>query len=435
MTVSENLGVLNLRKNNLTGLIPDKFSASCALRTLDLHHNKLDGKIPKSLSNCTTLEVLDFGKNEIKDVFPCLLKNITTLRVLVLRQNKFYGQIGCPKTNGTWHRLQIVDLAINNFNGKLPANCFTRWEAMMSDENLAESKAHHIQYQFLQFGSQIYYLDSVTVTIKGNRMDLVKILTVFTSIDFSSNHFEGEIPKELFDFKALYILNLSNNAFSGQIPPSIGNLMELESLDLSNNSLEGNIPTELATVSFLSFLNLSLNHLFGKIPTGTQIQSFQETSFIGNKGLCGPPLTANCTSNTSPATTESVVEYDWQYIVTGVGFGVGSGVAVATLMIWERGRKWSNDTIDKCLMQVFPLFGLAYTPIEDDDAEANNDDSSEEEEEEEDYLDYPSFRGRYCVFCSKLDISMKKVIHDPTCTCYPSSSASNSSHSSKSFSP
>ncbi|RDX97404.1 Receptor-like protein 12, partial [Mucuna pruriens] len=175
----ETLGVLNMRKNNLTGHIPDMFSATCALRTLDLHHNKLDGKIPKSVSNCTTLEVLDLGENKITDVFPCLLKNISTLRVLVLRKNNFYGHIGCPKTNGTWHILQIVDIAINNFSGKIPRNCFTSWEAMMSDGNQAESN------------------DSVTITIKGQRMDLVKILTVFTSIDFSNNHFEGEIPKEL----------------------------------------------------------------------------------------------------------------------------------------------------------------------------------------------------------------------------------------------
>ncbi|XP_027907881.1 receptor-like protein 7 [Vigna unguiculata] len=434
MAMNENLGVLNLRKNNLTGPVPDMFSAACSLRTLDLHNNILDGKIPKSLSNCTSLEVLDLGKNKIMDVFPCLLKNISTLRVLVLRKNNLHGQIGCPKTNGTWHMLQIVDLAFNNFTGKLPGNCFTRWEAMMSDENQAESKVKHIQYQFLQYGNQIYYRDSVTVTIKGQRMDLIKILTVFTSIDFSSNHFEGEIPNELFDFKALYTLNLSKNAFSGKIPQSIRNLKELESLDLSKNLLEGNIPTELATLSFLSVLDLSFNNLFGRIPTGTQIQSFPETSFIGNKGLCGPPLNTNCSANASPETTKTAKDFDWQYIVTGVGFGVGAGVFLPILMIWERGRKWSNNTIDNFLMRVFSLFGLAYIPIEDDeggdDAEDLEDDSSEEDD-----WDYPSFKGRYCVFCSKLDISMKRVIHDPSCTCYPSSSASNSTHSSKSYSP
>ncbi|KAK7349785.1 hypothetical protein VNO77_07453 [Canavalia gladiata] len=437
MTMTEILAVLNLRNNNLTGPIPDKFPASCVLRTLDLQGNKIDGQIPKSLANCSTLEVLDLAKNQIIDGFPCLLNNISTLRVLVLHNNKFSGPVICPTSNGTWHMLQIVDISFNNFSGELPAKCFARWEAMMSGGNQAKSMGHHLQFQVLQY-SHIYYQDSVTVTSKGQWMELVKILTVFTSIDFSSNHFQGEIPKELFDFKALYILNLSNNALSGQIPSSIGNLKLLESLDLSENSLEGNIPRELAFLSFLSFLNLSFNHLFGKIPTGTQIQSFQETSFIGNKGLCGLPLTANCNSNISPTTTASITEFDWQYISTGVGFGVGAGLVVASLMIWERGQKWSIDSIDKFLMVVLPLFGLVYTPIDDDDDDDDESDDTEGKDndsiEDEDDWDYPRFKGRYCVFCSKLDITKKNVIHDPSCTCHPSSSASNSTHSSESYS-
>jgi hypothetical protein len=54
--------------------------------------------------------------------------------------------------------------------------------------------------------------------------------------------------------------------------------------------LAGEIPVQLASLSFLSYLNLSFNHLTGKIPTGTQLQSFQPSSFEGNYGLYGPPL-------------------------------------------------------------------------------------------------------------------------------------------------
>ncbi|XP_004506719.1 receptor-like protein 6 [Cicer arietinum] len=436
MSMTETLVVLNLKMNNLKGFIPDEFPPDCVLRTLDLKKNKLDGKIPKSLVNCSALEVLDLANNNIHDTFPCMLKNISTLRVLVLRQNRFYGTLRCQKTNGTWHKLQIVDIAFNNFSGKLPGNCFTKWEAMMSDENQSDSKVNHVRFQILQF-SQIYYQDSVTVTSKGQQLELVKILTVFTSIDFSSNHFDGEIPKQLFDFIALYVLNLSNNALSGQIPSSIGNLQQLESLDLSNNSLEGKIPTELSNLSFLSFLNLSYNQLSGKIPTGTQLQSFQETSFIGNEKLCGPPLTTNCTStNTSRTTKESVVELDWQYIFSGVGFGVGAGLVFAPLMIWERGRKWSNGIIDKILIAILPLFGLTYTPIGNDDDEddtkddSNMTDDSDYNEDENDL----SYQRLYCVFCSKLDIINKKVVHDSNCTCYNSSPASNSTNLSDSYS-
>ena len=86
-------------------------------------------------------------------------------------------------------------------------------------------------------------------------MQLVKILTVFTSIDFLHNQFEGPMPEEIMDFKALYVLNRSNNALSSQMPSSIGNLKHLESLDLSIHSLEGEIPNELAILNFLSFLH------------------------------------------------------------------------------------------------------------------------------------------------------------------------------------
>ncbi|KAK7259995.1 hypothetical protein RIF29_25667 [Crotalaria pallida] len=444
MAMSETLGVLNLRKNNLTGHIPDMFPASCALKTLDLHGNIFEGSIPKSLANCTTLEVLDLGQNQMDDGFPCLLTNISTLRVLVLRKNNFRGHIGCPNSNSTWHMLQIVDLAFNKFSGKLPGKRFTRWEAMMPEEN-------HIQFQVLRYGNQEYYQDSVTVTSKGQQMKLVKILTVFTSIDLSSNQLQGEIPKELCDFKALYVLNLSNNSLSGQIPSCIGNLKQLESVDLSRNSLEGNIPIELARLSFLSFLNLSFNQLTGEIPTGTQIQSFPEAYFIGNEGLCGPPLTTKCNGNDdSSKNGVSKSEYDWKFVSTGVGFGVGAGVVVPLLMLWERGRKWSDNSIDGFLVIVLPLFGLAYTPPIEEEEDDDDDDTEEEEERNsemmtEDYFNgeeggwgYGGLRGEFCVFCSKLDITKEKIIHDPSCTCYhhslPASASTHSSHSYSSWS-
>ncbi|CAJ2655898.1 unnamed protein product [Trifolium pratense] len=434
MNMTQTLVVLNLRMNNLIGTIPDVFPPSCALRTLDLQKNNLDGQIPKSLVKCSALEVLDLANNNFTGEFPCLFKNISTIRVIVLRKNKFYGPIGCPKTNGTWHMLQIVDLAFNNFSGKLPGKCFTTWEAMKPDENQADSKVKHVQFQVLQFG-QIYYHDSVTVTSKGQQLEFVKILTVFTAIDFSSNHFEGDIPRQLFDFKGLYILNLSNNALSGQIPSSIGNLKQLESLDLSKNSLEGEIPKGITSLSFLSFMNVSFNKLSGIIPEGTQIQSFPETSFIGNEKLCGPPSTNKCIrENPSAPTKESVMKFDWQYISSGVGFGVGAGLVFAALMIWERGRKWSNDIIDKILMVVFPLFGLVYTPIGDDEDDTKEDSNVTEDSdynEEEDYWSNPRL---YCVFCSKFDNNKKKVIHDPNCTCFHSSAGSDSTNYSDSYS-
>ncbi|KAM1525478.1 hypothetical protein ACFX10_009937 [Malus domestica] len=227
---------------------------------------------------------------------------------------------------------------------------------MMADKDGAVSKINHLQFQVVDFG-QVYYQDTVTVTIKGLAMEFVKILTVFTSIDISCNNFNGSIPEEVGMLKSLHGLNLSSNALTGAIPSSLGNLGQLESLDLSDNKLSGTIPSELSKLNFLSFLNLSSNQLVGKIPTGTQIQSFPADSFAGNKGLYGPPLDDG--SPRLPPTLEgkhsnSAHRIDWDLISVEVGFIVGFGAAVGSLVLCKRWSKWYYKTMYKILVKIFP---------------------------------------------------------------------------------
>ncbi|KAL7248597.1 hypothetical protein ACSBR2_003352 [Camellia fascicularis] len=288
------LGVLNLHNNSLTGNILGTFPESCTLRTLDFNGNHLEGQVPKSLANCTNLEVLNLGNNNLYDYFPCFLKSLSSLHILNLRSNKFQGVIRCEgEYNDTWPKLQIIDIALNNFSGVLPQKFFLYWNAMMIDGGNAQSELNVLRFVFLNL-NPFYYQDTVTVTNKGQEMKLVKILTIFTSIDFSCNSFQGEIPDTVGALKSLYVLNLSHNALTGSIPSSIGNLTQLESLDLAWNKLNRNIPLQLASLTFLSFLNLSHNQLVGMIPKGSQFQTFSETSFEGNPGLCGTPLNVSC---------------------------------------------------------------------------------------------------------------------------------------------
>ncbi|CAN1190310.1 Receptor-like protein 50 [Linum perenne] len=275
------LSVLDLRGNMFSGKIPDTFHASYALQTLDLSNNQLEGRIPKSLENCTMLEVLDVGNNKISDVFPCIQGIKSSLRVLILRNNLFHGSLSCSYGDlTTWQQLQIVDLAFNNFSGPLNDKFLLTWEAMMQDR-----KETHDIIHFQPERRREYYRNSITVSMKGLKLELVKILTIFKSIDLSSNNFDGPIPEVIGKFKAILVLNLSHNAFSGQIPSEFGNLSNVESLDLSHNKLTGKIPNELTGLTFLSCMDLSYNNLVGKIPTGTQFQSFDNTSFGGNLDL------------------------------------------------------------------------------------------------------------------------------------------------------
>ncbi|XP_062171122.1 receptor-like protein 33 [Alnus glutinosa] len=318
------LVVLNLRTNNFNGTIPDAFPHNCRLQTLALNKNQLKGGLPKSLSNCIGLEVLDIGNNHIKGTFPFYLKNTSKLRILVLRSNKFYGPITHPKPNATWPMLQIIDVASNNFIGNLPIILLSTWMAMVDRAHETESMPSDLRTNVNSY----YHQETVTVTIKGLEMELVKILTIFTTIDFSCNGFDGPIPEEIGELKALYILNLSHNAFTGQIPSSLGNLSKLESLDLSSNELSGKIPVQLADgLIFLSVLNLSFNHLVGQIPSNKQFATFSETSFKGNEGLCGFPLKSQCTyekPRLPPPTHEdkhwnSGIEIEWNYISAELG--------------------------------------------------------------------------------------------------------------------
>ena len=63
----------------------------------------------------------------------------------------------------------------------------------------------------------------VTIDIKGNYIDVVKILTLLKTIDFSNNSFEGEIPKVIGKLGSLKGINFSHNNLMGHIPISFGN--------------------------------------------------------------------------------------------------------------------------------------------------------------------------------------------------------------------
>jgi len=400
------LRVVNFAGNKLEGYIPDTLPTSCTLKLLDLNDNLLEGTIPTSLAYCQQLQVLNLGRNLLTDKFPCFLSNISTLRIMDLRLNKLHGSIRCPKSNGDWEMLHIVDVGSNHFSGAIPGALLNSWKAMMRDNVIVGPEFGHLfidifdhydpkNYKDLlsqvdkiivaklaklvtnisrsildQGSSDSYVVDisryqnSIIITNKGQQIKLDKIQRAFTYVDMSSNNFEGPIPSELMQFKAMIALNLSNNALSGHIPSSIENLKNLESLDLSNNSLNGEIPGELASLSFLAYLNLSNNHLVGEIPKGTQIQSFDGDSFEGNEKLCGPPLIRNCSNNGMPtpeapqSDTESSI--DWNLLSAELGFIFGFGIFILPLLFWKRWRLWYSKHVDEMLHKIVPQLDFAY---------------------------------------------------------------------------
>ena len=181
----------------------------------------------------------------INDLFPYWFEALTNLQVLVLKSNKFHGPIGNHNTSGViFFQLRILDLSHNEFTGLLPRNYFENFNAMMiNDEGRLEP--HYMGESYMGESclcESSLYQDSVVVTMKGLEIKLQRILTTFTTIDLSSNKFQGVIPEVLERLTILRLLNLSHNNLTGHIPSSLAKLSTLESLDLSSNSLTGEIP-------------------------------------------------------------------------------------------------------------------------------------------------------------------------------------------------
>ncbi|KAG7626958.1 Leucine-rich repeat [Arabidopsis thaliana x Arabidopsis arenosa] len=341
--LKSNLSHLNLRQNNLSGGLPKHIFE--ILRSLDVGHNQLVGKLPRSLRFFSTLEVLNVESNRINDTFPFWLTSLPKLQVLVLRSNAFHG----PIHEASFLKLRIIDISHNHFNGTLPSDYFVKWSAMSSlgtDED--RSNANYM-------GSG-YYQDSMVLMNKGVESELIRILTIYTALDFSGNKFEGEIPKSIGLLKELLVLNLSNNAFTGHIPSSMGNLTALESLDVSQNKLYGEIPQEIGNLSFLSCMNFSHNQLAGLVPGGQQFLTQPCSSFEDNLGLFGSTLEEVCRDIHTPAShqqyktpeTEEEDEEVISWIAAAIAFipGIVLGLTIGYILVFYK-PEWFIKTFGR----------------------------------------------------------------------------------------
>ncbi|XWS27382.1 hypothetical protein CRYUN_Cryun26dG0110300 [Craigia yunnanensis] len=142
---------------------------------------------------------------------------------------------------------------------------------------------------------QIVYYESVSIATKGLELQFMDILTIFTAIDFSNNRFNGEIPEVFGELHSIIVLNLSHN---------------------------------------------SLNTFIGPIPRGNQ--------YNGNLGLCGFPLSKNCSNDQGlepPPTIQDEDDdttraLDWKFAtLMGYGCGVVLGLSMGHI-VFTTGNPW-----------------------------------------------------------------------------------------------
>ncbi|KAK2999125.1 hypothetical protein RJ639_022919 [Escallonia herrerae] len=329
-----------LGNNNLKGNIPSSMGYLSDLRSLHLRNNSLNGEVPMALQKCMKLVIIDVSENEFcGSVTSWMGKGLLNLISLDLRSNKFSGQI--PSDICHLHSLQILDLANNNLSGEIP-RCMGNFTAMATEMSNGDEILYSVEVGDWGSYGRSPFEDAYVVT-KGSELQYVATLFLVKSMDLSSNNLSGEIPKELTSLVGLRSLNLSGNRLTGMIPKKIGDMKFLESLDFSRNQLSGEIPSSISILTFLSCLNLSFNNLSGRIPSGTQIQGFNASCFIGNK-LCGTPVSKNCTvngvtpDNQNEESKGDRPEVDWFYLCMALGFAVGFWAVCGPLLFIQSWR-------------------------------------------------------------------------------------------------
>lgn len=378
------LQTLVVSSNQIGGTIPESICELKNLLFLDLSNNLLEGEIPQ----CSDIERLEFcllGNNNLSGTFPAFLRNCTSMVVLDLAWNNLSGRL--PSWIRELYSLQFLRLSHNSFSGNIPSgitslSCLQYLD--LSGNYFSGVIPPHLSNltgmtmkgycPFEIFGEMGFKFDDIwLVMTKGQQLKYSLGLVYFVSIDLSGNGLTGEIPLGITSFDALMNLNLSSNQLGGKIPNKIGAMMSLESLDLSINKLSGEIPWSLSNLTSLSYMNLSYNNLSGRIPSGRQLDTLNADNpslmYIGNSGLCGPPLQNNCSGNGSftpgyyHRSNRQKIEFASFYFSLVLGFVVGLWMVFCALLFMNTWRVAYFGLLDELYNKIYVFVAVKWASM------------------------------------------------------------------------
>jgi Leucine-rich repeat (LRR) protein len=358
---------LDLSSSGLEGEVPHCPEWE-SIEYLQLSNNSLSGYFPAFLRACPNLKFVDLGQNNFSGSLPAWIGEVTYLKLLRLSHNIFSGNI--PTEITKLNNLQYLDLSSNNISGVIP------W--VLSNLTGMTSKGYQPSGNE---GSQIgndsattvsQFEDVMLIITKGQQLRYGEGSAYFVGIDLSGNSLTGEIPSDVTSLDALISLNLSSNYLSGKIPNKIGSMLSLESLDLSKNKIFGEIPASLSNLTSLSYLNLSYNNLSGSIPTGRQLDTLNADNpsimYIGNSGLCGPPLKKNCSGNDvyvhgNHRSNRQELDSMPFHLGLMLGFTVGLWVVFCALLFKKTWRISYFQIFDKLHDKVYVFVALRWASL------------------------------------------------------------------------
>ncbi|WOG89030.1 hypothetical protein DCAR_0208266 [Daucus carota subsp. sativus] len=113
-----NLRVLSLRKNTLSGALPEDLGSCTELRSLNLEENTFSDSIPVSLFSLNKLVRLSLSNNNLSGDFSSEFNKLNQLKTLLLGNNQLTGSL--PELNDL-SGLSNFSVAFNNLTGSIPS--------------------------------------------------------------------------------------------------------------------------------------------------------------------------------------------------------------------------------------------------------------------------------------------------------------------------
>ncbi|XP_071738685.1 receptor kinase-like protein Xa21 [Rutidosis leptorrhynchoides] len=288
--------LLQLRDNDLSGILPPSISNCSKLREFEMSINRFSGKLTIEFSKLTDINHIGLCNifesreaNEIKSIDS--LNNCSKLEILIMRNCNFKGALLRSIGNLSDH-LAILDLSENKLYGNLSSSIgnlvgLTHLAYNRLTGKISSTIGKLQKLQFVVFNDN-QFLGPIPDTI-GN-------WSMINRLGIDSNELEGIIPLSLGNCYRLKVLYRDNNRLSGNIPKQLLQLSSLSiGVDLSHNNLSGSLPSEIGDLKMLSFLKLSHNDLSGNIPSSLSGCSSLSYLYINDnlfQGMLQPSLSS-----------------------------------------------------------------------------------------------------------------------------------------------
>ncbi|KAL3724524.1 hypothetical protein ACJRO7_029664 [Eucalyptus globulus] len=219
-------GIQNLWLNNqaqgLSGTI-DVLSSMPELSQVWLHKNSFAGPIP-DLSKCESLFDLQLRDNDLTGVVPANLMSLPSLKNVSLDNNKLQGPV--PDNP---NKIQFTYDGTNSFCNTAPGPCSSQVTALLEiagalgyPATLADSWEGNDACQGWSFitcqGKNVTSVNFSKQHFAGTISPAFANLTSLRSLLLSDNDLTGSIPDGLAKLPQLQVLDVSNNNLSGPVP-------------------------------------------------------------------------------------------------------------------------------------------------------------------------------------------------------------------------